>query len=321
MKSTTLRAVKIKRPDGYAALDDRGVDNYYRSGERKNFLSQVVVDPFEYALKERTGYWDGNAPSGKKETSVPVGDIEFHVTTTPTAKRPPIEEVYQHARAFLGRVMEDYMQGRTREGVRTIEGMPYIDAAQVLNEIAGKREEVISEGIRQGIAFGLPRYLKDWDSFLVEIGCKFGLLKPEAAKTYVRSVQAVKMYGDTTKKFEANLKGLTGYTKDSPPEETADTWEEAGSHLFLVKTIPYKSVSYAGVINTLVGDGEKPEKMGEVRRASLGIVWGLDAYRPKTRDGSVFLELGVLQARLDGLVEENTETAIRQPILHFPLLD
>ncbi|MBI4020570.1 MAG: hypothetical protein HY367_04515 [Candidatus Aenigmarchaeota archaeon] len=319
MKMTTIRPRLVELPERYAALDDRGVSNYYWAGHGRYFLGKAVINPFEEALKEETGYSDSKIPRGKKEDIIPVGDIEFHVTTTPTKKRPPLEAVYNHLDSFLDRVSADYAEGRAREGVRTLDSEPYISAMQVLNEIAGKRDEVISEGVRQSIEKALPAYLRDEElkSVLVSVGSNYGRLTPDSAKTYVRSERAVELYSGIIGDFECNLRGLTGYAKGNTPEDTEEMWEQVGSHLFLMQTIPYDSTSYGKIVDALAKEGKK--ESGDLVRISRNQWDGLDAYRPKTREGEAFISLEGLKGRLGELKGKHTERAIRQPIFHFPL--
>ena len=279
-------------------------------------LKRVVEVPFTDAVKSSLGYSDENIPVEKVESEVRAGPHVFVVSATPRLKRYSASDLYGYIATRLETMAKDYSESKRPAGILTIDGKPYARASDLVLEIDGKKAEEQKAGTTLKIE-SEPRPIAG-NRVVVALGGDYTRLSPENADTYLRSAHAIETFGSIVKEFERQLKEATGYGKANLPEDTAEFWLPIGSHLFRVLSVPYPSPSYAAVVDSLFGNGEKKKRPGEVQLALAGQpTHGLLA--PKERDGSVYVSLLGLQSRLAGLLEENTKPALRQNIEHYPL--
>lgn len=318
-----IAPITIQALPEYRGLDGESADNYYRAGQRRALLSSEIVNPFETALKDSTGYSNGDIPDKEKEVPCDVGDFRFLMKVTPTTKRPGYKEVFDEVNDYLASKKAQYDAGERPAGVYTLDGEPYISAQEVLDVITDGKDRIMSKGAKIEItdAPGIPSGIS---SMVLPLGMGMSELTEGNTTRYLEACALSERYGEFMSAFEEELLGLTGYDNDNPPGTTEHMFQQLGHHIFHVKSIPYESIGYGKVVAGLDKEPgkRKPENGGDLVLAAQGIeVPRMEAYRPKTRDGDRLIRLNILLERIESLVEENTQTKVRQkPFAHYPIV-
>jgi len=306
----------------YTGLDGANADNYYRAGERRAFLSAEVMHPFRDALRDETGYSDENIPEKAVEKPINVGSFTFVAQVTPTTKRPGYKDVFDELKGYLKAMLAEYKTGHRPQGILTLDDEPYISAVDVLKRLGKAKRKVTSTGI--SIELTDPDMPDAPSSIVVPLGADLGKLSEGNAQRYLASKSMSERYKAVMDEFEDGLLGLTGFSDEHMPAATEDFYAQMGSHIFHVASVPYASTSYGKVVSCLDKEPGKrnPETGGDLVLATMGIdAPRLRVYDTKRRDEDCLVKLKALLNRMDRLVEENTETKLRQrPINHYPVV-
>ncbi len=317
-----VKPISLDALPPYGGLDGENADNYYRAGRRRALLCSEVINPFEAALKESTGYSDDNIPAGEEEHTEKAGRYAFLLRATPTTKRPEYREVVDGLMAYLNTRLEQYALAERPPGILTIDGEAYIPSEQILSMIREEKERVLSGGVRITIA-RRPK-LPHASSMVVPLGMDLSELTEGNASRYLEALGMEEGYKALITAFEEELLGLTGFSEANPPERTEHMYRRLGKHIFHVKTVPYESTSWGKVLDSLDKPipKKKTENAGDLTLIEQGITHPrLEPYRTRKREGEPLIRLEALISRITGLVDENTGTAIRQkPINHYPIL-
>jgi hypothetical protein len=306
----------------YTGLDGDNAENYYRAGQRLALLQDEVMNPFEDALKDETGYNEGRIPRKEKEIDVHSGRYVFGLKVTPTAKRPGYKELVEDLQNFLDGRLQQYKAGERPVGILTIGGQPYIRVDDVLSRIEDGRETVLSKGTK--IAIARRPALRANAPFVIPLGMDLYELSGGNAKRYLQAFGMCMEYGRIISSFENDLLGEAGFTDESPPDRTEHMYKAIGNHIFHVKTVPYESTSWGKILEGL--DKPIPKKKvdnaGDLTLIKEGIqIPRLAPYDARKRDGQPLVRLEGLITRMYDLFFDNTQTAIRQkPINHYPIV-
>ena len=110
-----------------------------------------------------------------------------------------------------------------------------------------------------------------------------------------------------------------------PPEGTTENFDQVGEHMFRILTIPNETTNYNTVINGLIGDKTPTGKIGKTTGDLIRIQEGIEdertsKYKIRRREDRLYVSLSSLKKRIKELVKEATDTPIRQPIEHYPLV-
>lgn len=314
-----MNVITIKKPQRCERLDSTAAENYFRLKEGgMSFLENEVIKPFEAALKEKTGFSDENIPVAATTKKLNLDGIVFSITSEPTTKRPSYGDIYEKLTTYLSIVEQEYNQGTRKEGVLTIDSMPYIAVENVLNKILEWKDEVLDKGVKQTINFKLPEEIEDENLKSLAVGLvDYSVINPANAKTYVRAKMMKQDAAEITGDFEGKLKEQTGFSKENLPENTENSWVQVGDYLFKIQSVPYPSTSYGKVINNLV-KSDKPKSAGDF----CLILGGKEAlleniYDIRIRDDSKYVSLASLNSRINELKTINTENTLSQKIAFY----
>lgn len=321
-----LEQLTIHGVEGYSGLNEQSVVGYFRA---KNsvvpLLKDAVITPFETALKEATGYKDGDLQFGPAETKFDLGPVAITVKSAGRVKRPQLAEVYDGLAGFLDFVHESYREGHRRRGVRTIDGSPHIQLDDVMDKVEELQQEVTTREVTHSIKYADSRN-GGYDG-PVAVPMKHGEKLTEGnAIRYVHAKELVKkVTRETVKKFEDALKAETGYDNEHVPEDTEVTWTQIGSHLLRVQTVPEETVKYAGIINNLTKPAPaKPNGrsvVGDYVRIRDDLTLPHDVavlYEPKERGGVKLVSLVGARTRMKQLKKQFTNKSVNQRIKHYP---
>ena len=318
----TIAPIIVGAVPGYRGLDDDSADNYYRASQRMAFLSSEIIGPFETGLKESTEYGDDNIPKDEVIVDRDIGQCGFKMKVTPTTKRPGYKDVFYDVQDYLQVKLSQYNASERPVGVFTIDGEPYISAFDVLDRIRESKERVMSKGVKIEIT-ERPDF-PDVDSMVLPLGMDFSELIEGNAGRYLEAFVMSARYGKFISEFENELIGPTGFSNDNPPDTTEHMYRQIGSHIFHVKSVPFESISYGNVVKGLDG---KPGKRNVEMGGDLVLVTNdieiprTEVLKPKKRDGDKVVRLNALLERICTLVEDNTQTKVRQkPLNHYPIV-
>jgi hypothetical protein len=313
----------IKATPRYSRLDGENADNYFRAGQRSALIYNEVIDPFTGALKEATGYGSENIPGREKEISLAIGDYGFLLTATPTTKRPGYKAVFDELDGFLDTRQEEYYSGERPVGVITIDSEPYISTESVLSKLENARDRVVSSDVKITIA-QKPPLIDGITSMVVPLGMDMAELTQGNTDRYIEALSLQKLYNSFTSDFEQDLLDLTGFDKDSPPDQTEHMYKSLGNHVFHVKSVPYESTNWGKVLEGLDRDPpiKDPSKGGDLVLIERGILDPrLEIYDARVRGDSILVRLDGLIDRMGSLRDEFTKTKVRQrPINHYPIV-
>jgi hypothetical protein len=315
-----MNVITIKKPQRFEKLDSTAAENYFRLREGGiSFLENEVIKPFEAALKEKTGFSDENIPDIAATKKLNLDGIVFSITSEPTTKRPSYGEIYEKLTTYLNIINEEYDQGTRKEGVITIDSLPYISAENILTKILEWKDEVLDRGVKQTIKFKLPEEIEDENLKSLAVGLvDYSAINPATARTYVRAkimkLDAAEIISD----FEGKLKDQTGFSKENLPENTENSWVQAGDYLFKIQSVPYPSTSYGKIINDLAKSSDNLKSAGDLCLMLDGKEALLEnIYEIRTRDDSKYISLRSLQSRISKLTEKNTENTLGQKITFY----
>ena len=328
MKATMPVTVEV--PEHYVQLDEQGAQNYYRARQRKALLEREVINPFENALRDYTGFSDENPPKEATEVGCDLGDARFVMKCIPTKKRPSYEAVFSDLRTYLENARESFNMAALWVAWRPKgkKGL-YIPLHAVERKIEGKQNEVESEGVKIEIATeGAPEsVLGDAKALPVPLNGSATVLNEGNARLYLGAKELAELYKTIISGFENALVGLTGYGSKHVPEETMHHWESLGGHLFHVPSIPYPSTSYGKVMSRLTNEDENVKKAGDLvllrRGMKVARLRKYDARRRRAEkpEDRLFISVDGTLDCLEKIREEETKVKVRQkPIEHYPLV-
>lgn len=298
-----LETLTLKMCPSFSGLDEQNLENYVRAKRQAGFLGTLVIEPFESALKAATGYSEENIPKIKTVSDIAAGDLKFKVATNPTTKRPNYCEVF-------GKLVDYVSETRIDAKKKEIEGITLVDGVGYcipVNDLLGKVnswlevDPTVKQQIERPIMY-VPQRL------VVPYKLDFSDISENVAKTYLETFGFAKQIVETVvEPFEIALKSETGYSKEKLPKRTEATWVPVGNTMLRVLSVPYPSPKYAEAVNGVVADLE-------TIKAGSQIV----GYKVQDIDGRRCVLMKAVVDRLNDVLEENTETKLRQEISYIP---
>jgi len=280
-------------------------------------VTSKIRNPFEQALCEETGYSDTHRPPGEVESIVEVGDIEFTVKTKPTTKTPSYREVVDRFREYLGFLQEEKVEEDVlRRGVRRLDGELYLSLDLLEEKLTRDQEEALTgkEGVEQRVILPngeVPELL------VVSFDFDYGTLTQENAVQYGTATTFLKEWNSLAKKFKEAVKedslALLGRV---PTQPVAIRYGFNGT-VFYHHLEPRKRVAYREVVGEFVkpftpkprkgskvGDFPKLRRHAEgqedfLREKELIDDRFLETYRPRTRDGNLYVRHQGVSERLE----------------------
>lgn len=314
--------VTVEALPEYTGLDGENADNYYKACQRNALLSSEIITPFRTALKEHTGYDDENRPNGEVEVPCDIGDFRFCMKVTPTAKRPGYKDVFEEVYFYLSTRLDEYKASERPVGVWTIEDEPYVSAEDILAMMNKMKRRIKSKGVK--IEITDPELPAGNGSMVLPLGADTSELTEGNAGRYLEARSMAERYAGFISGFEEELLGFTGYGNDHPPEQAEHMFRHIGRHIFHVASVPYESTCYGKII---AGLNAKPGKKKVETGGDLVLVTKnieiprLKMYKARQREGEHLIRLKGLLKRMDKLMEDKTDTKVRQkPILHYPIV-
>ena len=293
-----LRVAIVPKEVMCQELTGQNAEMFYTASSYNIPVLKEVVGEFENALKEEVGLTGKVKKTTKKELN--RGSIDFTVTATPTSN-PSYQSVGIRIEQYLTDIQQLNEEGMKREGVRTIDGTPYIR----LDDIAGKVDNLIEQykNPSQRITIGYSQMRKDADierMLDLEPGT-FGKVTGENAKTYRIAKEQTKLLGkNVVTPFKNALKTATGYSKDNVPDETKVDMFGIGNYVFMVGSAPREEIKYGDAAKEFIELLEEPEGFA------------------RTREGNLYVPVGVLQEKYGDIVQDRTRTTVQQDIKVMP---
>ena len=309
----------LEMPNEAQQLNEESAGNYFRARlQILPFLKNEVIDPIEKAVKENTEWNDKKRPKKVQEQEVKVGEVVFHVTTTPTTKRPGYKEVYEHTTQYLDTLKRQQTDGVKRKGVVDRDGKTFIGLNYLVDVIAEYKKQVL----RAGIAQKLETPLKNPESKIAVPIRDYGKLPHQAGEIYQHAkpfhVEAAQR---AVKSFVDILEEETGFSKEHVPGEPEHTWKQTDRYLFHIISSPTESVKYGEIMNALLKETKNPgKKTGDFHSFQMG--WetqGTRQYDVYRTGGKLFIALKSLEKRIAKLVKTNTTPDVRHTHNHYPL--
>jgi len=279
----------------------KGNAELFYVAERYNVpVLKGVVSEFEDALKEELGF-NGKIPKTSRERRLNKGCIEFKVKQTPTSN-PSYQAIGERIGQYLTDIQGLNEEGMRREGVRTIDGEPYLLLDDLVAKIDGLKEEYGNEGSRINVSYSKMKKDPDLSRMLELKPGTFGNVTGENAKTYRIAKEQLKLLGNNViNPFKAAIKAETGYSAANVPAETQYDMFGVGDFIFMVVTAPREEIKYGKAAKTIISMAEEPQE-GFVRQ----------------RDGNLYVPVSKLVQTYDTLVAENTRTIVQQDIKVMP---
>ena len=261
--------IEVKLPEPFNGLDEESANSYFKAKNNSKLLKDVVMTPFQEALKTNTGFSKDNLPQKIEIDVVELGDYIFNVTSERKVKRPQLKTLYNNLTEHIEFLQEQHGEDIKRKGITTISGIPYVAVNNILNKIQDLRDTVFLEEIKQTIKY--KGKSNDNNKLFIPLYQEM-LLNESSANLYVNSDSLIKEMGtDVIKPFEEMLKEQTGYNKDNIPDEMKKSLVQAGPHLFELTVIPEHTVKYAGIFNALTKETKNLTKStGELIRLRGG---------------------------------------------------
>lgn len=298
-----LETLTLRMCPPFSGLDNENLENYVRSCRQANFLGKLVVDPFEDALKTKTGYSEENRPEKKTYTPITVGRFKFGVVTTPTTRRPNYGDVFDKLVDYVSEVRIDAKK-KEIEDITLVDGVGYcIPAADLLGKIDGwlAKDPTVKQEIE------LPRS-ETPNMVVVPFRYDFGELSENVADVYLKTARLVdELRREVVAPFERALKAETGYDKENLPKFTETKWIPIGDTMLRVLSVPYSSPRYGDVVKLVTAELK-------------GITDGKHrvGYKVQNIAGKPSVAMKSVVDRLNTQLKDHTEPALRQEISYIP---
>lgn len=276
------------------------------------FLKKEVIEPITEEIKNRTGYSDENIPKEEIQVPIEVGKEKMIVKVTPTTKRPGYEDVYSRICGYLDDLEKAYKDSREQEGMKKIEGVPYIDLPLLINVLYEYRKRIIDRGVKQEL---LNSKIESRIKYLaIPVGLDFSKL-PHGSLEMLQS--ANKFHDDEKRNVVERLESLifekTGFWEENIPKERNDYWNSYGRYYVHAISSPKETIAYGNIVNTLVGEGTKKTAPGElILLANRNFDAIPKAYEFKEKEGRIYIALSGTKKRIKDLLKGNTNLKINQ---------
>lgn len=322
----SLERITLTSLPPFTGLNEESVIAYFQAEHTfLPLLKNRVTGLFTKLLKANTGFNDENLPPETTATELKLGDITFTVLSEKRKKRPALGDVYQGLLSHLVFLLEGHQENIRRKGVINIEGRPYIPLQEIFSRLEELKAEVDANEVKQSLSHNYQEGFEG--NLVVPLAYDLSLTAADAL-TYVRGEALEKLLkGKTIQPLEKALKEGTGYSREHVPEKMISKWVQIGSHLFEVQSIPENTPKYADLFSDLTK--EAPEKLtsrsryGELIavRDSLPLDQGtMEHYRPRTREGEVYVSLRGAIERLIELKKIHTNPSLNQKIFYYPAI-
>jgi len=319
----------LENPGKFEQLDDQAAETFERVERNILPLLEKIISPFEIMNKERTGHSNLNRPNEEVLAQYDYGSMKVFVKTTPTTLKTNYKAVVDKTESFLKFVANDYLEGKNRKGLLTINQEAYIALNDIIDKIQEQKDVALEgkEGISQKVWSEAPAEVvrEGLEKVVFKIGKDYSQPTPENAADYVRAATLKgEVMTEFYNKFLGELKARTGFSKDNLPSATVDDFVRVGNYLFPVQVVPKETVKYAKVIDALIKPFNKriTPSTGELIRLSKGLSDAtLERYAPKARDGEVYVRLETIMERIREIKSDLTEPSCSYKIERSIKLD
>ena len=302
-----METIQIRLIDGnqrIETLDRKAAELYLSAKEQVDLLDEIVISPFEQALKRETGYGKENPPAQKEASRISAGKYAFNIESTPSSSTA-YAGIISRMNVFLEDIANCNGNGIKRAGVRTLEDTPYIQ----LSEINEKLDDLFRENTTETVSQKVKD--KDKKETLVEMLQTLELyfrqgyetLNTDNAHTYiVAKNQKKKIKSAVIEPFESLVKESTGLSKENPPAQTEVLRQVIGNILCQTASIPYEEISYGEVFKGF--SAYLTDLSSEAERSQ----------RPELRrfNSDDYVSINALQQKISKLTRENTKQGLRQ---------
>jgi hypothetical protein len=297
----------LENPGAYQAFDEATAEQFERVDRKTLPMLEKIISAFEDMNKQKTGFSSTNRPDEAVTRKYKYGDITVFVETKPTTLKTDYKTVVEEFQGFLKFIANDYIEGRLRKGVLTIEGEAYAALEDVLAKMQELKDTALEgkEGISQSVRAEAPEHVlgEGIEKVVFKLGKDYSEPAPENAADYARAVALKKtIMSEFYSEFRRQLEERTGYSDDNRPSQTMQEFVRAGNYLFPVQVTPKDNVKYGRVIEALIKPFNKKitSSTGELIKLREGETDNtLIRYSPKTRDGALYVRLETLIERVD----------------------
>lgn len=295
----SLKVALIPKTINCDSLSRINADLFYTANTFNKPVLKEVVDEFEDGLKTELGV-NGKIPKKTLEKELERGGIKFKVKSTPTSN-PSYSVVGSTIEQYLTDIVGLNEDGMRREGVRTLEGEPYL----LQRDVQCKLEEILddnkNEGVRNTITYSKMKKEANVKKLInIEPGT-YGKPTGENAKTCRIAKEQIKLIENKIiKPFKSALKKETGYSNDNIPEQTMVDMFEAGKYIFMVTSSEREEIKY-----------------GKIVQGFSDLVYEKQEFA-RQRDSNLYLPVNVLLNQYNELVDKHTRSIVQQDIYVIP---
>jgi len=324
--------VSVDKPKPISRFDKENADSYQRAKYYMvPLLENIIIEPFETDLKQKTGFSDQNPPKNEIHTDLIVDRIKFTVITSPSIKRPQYTLVYDEIKEYVSHLIEEHQRVGRIKDITKINNEPYISLNLLIEKIKSSIEnaKIGKEGIKQKIFYDketIPKDILNSTALAVNISRTNRIDIDGSARIYLVAKQIYNAYIENIKRFEELIKLRTGFSKENIPDERKEVIiTEIPEYLFLVKVIPTLTTSFTKVINSLIYEtptGKITEKTGILIKARENFITTTTDGLIIEKDKKKYVSLTRFAEYLEEIKKENTEKTIRFEIepLHDPIM-
>ena len=169
-------------------------------------LIKIEQEKFKESIKAETGYDMFNLPDKKTKTKIPIGDIEFEVTSFPKIKKPnykdATEDIERHLRGYQFLINN----GRTITGIAKEKNIAVIDVEKLLEECSIIVGGIMIPTVNYKIEYGIGAKLTVPEVNSIELkGRKSYLLSEKNAIEYVQLDKMKENLEGFIEKYESKI--------------------------------------------------------------------------------------------------------------------
>ena len=305
----------VSSGNSYHTINPANMETYLSAAAQVELLETMVIGPFEDQLKKDTGFGKNKIPKKRESIERRIGNHMFYIDIKPTTK-PKYGEVFNAMTAYIDGLKQGRLEGRKRDGVRTIDGGSYVS----LDDLMANLDIFVGESMQPSAEFSIRtskgKRSKDITQSVLQLDYSrdYGRTEGQGAAANARDyIEAKKIVNDVTsvitKPFEASVRNATGFGKDNIPSEVIYTKTPVGNVLCYCVNSPAENISYGKVmadfkkyLAEIAEETKNPRSaMVELRRA----------------EGKDYVNLSILHLMLNQMKESNTATTIRQNISYL----
>ena len=319
MKANSLTI--IKKRDIITGLYKESAQSYFKVKHMDNpKLEDLVLGPFEKALKEKTEYDDNSPPAKETVSNFKFDSATFTIVSSPSTKRPSYKDICTNLNKFI-EVLVKYKENAKVPGIITIENEYHLQLQAIMDKIKEWKDNVTSGGVSQSISYECDEKIKGCSSIPIDILHSYVKVDEENSLVYIKSDIVYNWNKENIiTPFEKKLKERIEYTKENAPAETKYDIIPIEEYFFQLITVPTTEVKYGEILNGLIYDtpgGKVTKKTGVLTKILRGAEDGELSKIKKVRDGQIYISIDWLSQKIKDLTAEATDKNIRQSINAF----